>query len=448
MDAATEEFRLLGAAMRAARAANRWTQRALGTRCGYSASAVSRIEAGTLRPTVESLDQIVSVLALDLSGLGLHSLARVLTAHRATRVPSGAMVANSATDEEDAMRRRKLLAGMAAASATLALPRPAEAAGQESSPHDTAADLERLLFAPATPAAAVLPLEVLHRELAAARAHYTAARYHELGAGLPELIAAAEAHRATATGRSREVAHAIAARGYVLATELAAKSHSELAWATADRSLQAARQSGDPVVTGEAVRVLAITMRRAGRPAAAVDLLRRTAGDLDAQADPAARAVAATLLMTAAYTAACNHDPSSAHDLMTGAAEAVHRLPADVPSQRLFTVEATPAQVDLYQVGVHTVLGTPDLAVRYAVRIDPVALPTAERQARLGTDTARMWRALNDGPRTLSALQFVERVAPEEARRPALRALAAELAYAPLPPAGAREFARRIGVQG
>ncbi|MBD0692472.1 hypothetical protein BG452_01890 [Streptomyces sp. CBMA123] len=343
------------------------------------------------------------------------------------------------------MRRRSLLTGVAAASAALALPRPAVAAAQEAGPHDTAADLERLLFAPPP---TQLPLAALRRELASARAHFTASRYHDLGAGLPDLIAAAEAHRDTSVGRSREIAHAITARGYVLATELAAKTHSELAWATADRSLRAARQSGDPVVVGEAVRVLAITMRRAGRPAAAVDLLRRTAADLDTQPDPAARAVAATLWMTAAYTAACNHDPGGAHDLMAGAAEAVNRLPSDLPAQPLYTVEATTAQVDLYQVGVHTALGTPDLAVRYAARIDPAVLPTAERRARLGTDTARMWRALGDAPRTLAALQFVERVAPEEARRPALRALAADLAFAPMPPAGAQEFARRIGVPG
>nr|BEK71410.1 hypothetical protein KPHV_86370 [Kitasatospora purpeofusca] len=446
MAAATEEFRLFGAAMRAARAARRWTQGELGAACGYSASAVSRIEAGLLQPTIESLDRITLALALDLDALGLHTLAGVLTAHRATRAPSGAMVASRVTDEEDDMRRRALLTGMAAVSAALALPRPASAAGREQDPYDAAADLERLLFAPPPPAE--VPLTALQGALAAARARFTTARYHELGSGLPDLIAAAEALRGSSTGRAREVAHAVAARGYVLATELATKSHSDLALVTADRSLQAARLSGDPAVVGEAVRVLAITMRRAGRPAAAVDLLCRTAADLDAQPEPAARAVAATLWMTAAYTAACNHDATSANGLMTGAAEAVDRLPAGLPPQHLFTVDATRAQVDLYWVGVHTALGHPDRAVRYAARITAADLPTAERRARLGTDTARMWHALGDGPRTLAALRFVDQVAPEEVRRPALLTMASALVYAPMPTPGARAFAQRLGLSG
>ncbi|MFJ5926460.1 XRE family transcriptional regulator [Kitasatospora sp. NPDC092948] len=347
-------------------------------------------------------------------------------------------------EEDDDMRRRTLFTGAATIGAALALPRPA--AARESEPYDAAPDIERLLFTPPAPQRA--SLVTLQHSLAAARAHFTAATYRELGATLPDLVATAEALRGSSTGRERELADTAAARSYVLATELAAKAHSDLAWASADRALQAAQSSGDPAVVGEAVRVLAITMRRAGRPAAAVDLLRRTATDLDSRPGPAARAVAATLWMTAAYTAACNKDASSAHDLMTGAAEAVDRLPADLPPQQLYTVDATPAQVDLYRIGIHTALGNPDHAVRYATRITPAALPTAERRARLGTDTARMWQAIGDGPRTLAALRFVERVAPEEVRRPALRTMVTALVFAPMPTPGAREFARRIGIAG
>ncbi|MFB8243362.1 XRE family transcriptional regulator, partial [Kitasatospora purpeofusca] len=194
--------------------------------------------------------------------------------------------------------------------------------------------------------------------------------------------------------------------------------------------------------------VLAITMRRAGRPGAAVGLLERTAADLDDHG-PAARAVAASLWMTAAYTAACAQDAGAAHDLLAGASEAVDRLPElpdGLPQRRLFTVEATRAQVDLYRVGVHTVLGEPDRAVPYATRINADALPTTERQARWGTDSARMWMHLGDQQRALAALQFVDRIAPEEARRPALQALTSELLYAAMPVSGVRELARRTGV--
>jgi len=72
-------------------------------------------------------------------------------------------------------------------------------------------------------------------------------------------------------------------------------------------------------------------------------------------------------------------------------------------------------------------------------------LPTAERRARFGTDAARMWHALGDRRHTFSALLGVERAAPEEVRRPALRALTADLLYGPGALAGLREFAHRTG---
>ncbi|MFD7413447.1 helix-turn-helix domain-containing protein, partial [Kitasatospora purpeofusca] len=44
----------MGATIRAARCAKRMTQTQLGHACGYSASAISRIESGALRPGGET----------------------------------------------------------------------------------------------------------------------------------------------------------------------------------------------------------------------------------------------------------------------------------------------------------------------------------------------------------------------------------------------------------
>ncbi|MFG2911471.1 hypothetical protein ACGF0D_01075 [Kitasatospora sp. NPDC048298] len=44
------------------------------------------------------------------------------------------------------------------------------------------------------------------------------------------------------------------------------------------------------------------------------------------------------------------------------------------------------------------------------------------------------------------ALLFTEQMAPEQVRRPALRALTADLLYAPVTVAGVRELAARTGV--
>ncbi|MGW3052547.1 hypothetical protein [Kitasatospora sp. NPDC001175] len=193
--------------------------------------------------------------------------------------------------------------------------------------------------------------------------------------------------------------------------------------------------------------MLAITMRRAGRTDAAIDLLRRIAQPLIEQRGVEPRAVGASLLMTAAYTAACGHHRADALDLMACAEQTVTGLQTG-PGQRLFTVDATSEQLHLYWIGVNNALGTPDEGVQHAARINPRALPTAERRARLGTDVARMWHQLDDPRRTFTALRMVEQAAPEEVRRPALRAMTADLLYRPAPLSGVREFARRTGAVG
>ena len=419
----------VGTVIRSARAAARLTQGQLGAACGYSSSAVSRIEAGSLRPGREALLQIAEALRIRPEELGL---APDPTSTRRPPMVGGPDL------EEDAVRRRSMLAGMVGVGAALA-GTPASAAAPPAPSGNPMGPLERALFAPET--AAPLPLPRLGSVLSAAHREFTAAKYVALGQRLPGLLASAEATRDGASGRAREQAHGAVARSYVLATELALKQHADVAWVAADRALAAARASGDPVVVGEAARVLAITMRRAGRSGAAVDLLRRTAGSLDGAEG---QAVGSTLLMTAAYTAACAGERSDALDLIGEAEQSVVRIPK-LPGQELFTVDATPEQADLYWVGVHNALGTPDEAVGYAARIDARRLPTAERRARLGTDTARMWQQLGDHKRTFAALRLVEQAAPEEARRPALRAMTAGLMYGPVQLPGLREFAQRTG---
>ncbi|WP_243274596.1 XRE family transcriptional regulator [Streptomyces albus subsp. chlorinus] len=281
------------------------------------------------------------------------------------------------------------------------------------------------------------------QETASARADFRAARYTDLGRVLPGLLAAASATWDEASGHEREKAGVALARAYVLAAELALKQHSDAAWAAADRALSAARASGHPVPIGEASRVLAITMRRSGNCPSAVRHLTREAQELDTgQAQTAA--VRTTLMLTAAYSAATGGDRTAALDLLGAAEEETTRREAAVPSG-LFTVDATRTQVDVYRIGVFNALGTPDEGIEVARRITIDSMPTPERRARAWTDTARMWHALRDGKQTFAALRRVEQEAPQEVRRPALRALTADLLYAPARVPGVREFAVRTG---
>ncbi|MES9587708.1 MULTISPECIES: helix-turn-helix domain-containing protein [unclassified Streptomyces] len=419
-----------GAVIRGARCSARLTQAQLGARCGYSASAISRIEANKLRLEYSAMLRICEVLAIPPGRM------------RGSAVPDGAAVAtvtiSGPSDEEDAVRRRELMTGVLAAGATAVVGTGSASAASLSG--DPTAGLEDALFR--LPDAEPVALPLLITRTAAARRAFRAAHYEVLGHALPGLLATAAATRDAATGRARQQASAVLARVYVLTSELASKQHVDAAWVAADRALSAARESGTPVPVGEASRVLAITMRRSGRWSSAVRFLSGEAAELDA-AEQRAAAVRTTLLLTAAYSAATGGDRSTALALLDEAEGDVERLP-DVPG--LFTVEATRAQVDVYRIGALNALGTPDEGVKVAAGLNIASMPTPERRARAWTDIARMNHALGDGPQTFAALRRVEQEAPQEARRPALRALTSDLLYGPARVPGLREFAVRTGV--
>ncbi|MFD7507510.1 helix-turn-helix domain-containing protein [Streptomyces sp. NPDC059850] len=410
--------------MRGARNARHLTQEQLGLMVGYSASAISRIEGNKMRLDSDVVPLMARALAIP---------AEWLSGAAVSEGPTIATVATGGTpDEEDAVRRRKLLTGALAAGATVIV-------GTGTADGLPAADLEDILFR--LPNAEPVPLANLMAQTAAARQTYTTARYSDLGRTLPGLLATAEATRDAATGRERQQASAVLARTYVLAAELASKQHSDAAWVAADRALSAARASGTPVPVGEATRVLAITMRRSGRWSSAVHLLTREAAELDTT-DTRTGAVRTTLLLTAAYSAAAGGDRTTALTLLDEAGEEVERRPAP---GGLFTVDATRTQVDVYRIGVFNTLGTPDDGVKIAAGLNIGRMPTAERRARAWTDTARMWHALGDGQQTFAALRRVEQEAPQEAQRPALRALTSDLLYRPARVEGLRELAVRTG---
>ncbi|MFF8903221.1 helix-turn-helix domain-containing protein [Streptomyces lydicus] len=418
----------IGAELRCARSRAGLTQAQVGHTVGYSASAVSRIEAGHMKLSYDRLCDFAEALGVpldQLAGTSGRGLPPVDTVGRPA-------------DQEDVVRRRNLLTGVLAAGASAALGAPT--ANAVPATGDPAAPLEDYLFR--LPPAAPVPLARLMQKTASAQADFRAARYSALGRALPSLLASASATCQESTGRDRERASIILARSYVLAAELGLKTHSDSAWAAADRALTAARLSGHPVPVGEASRVLAITMRRSGAGPSAVRFLTREAADLDIGQEQTG-AVRTTLLLTAAYSAATGHDRTAALDLLSAAHEETGRREA-APSG-LFTVDATRTQVDVYRIGVFNALGVPDEGVDVARRLNINSMQTPERRARAWTDVARMWHALRDGQRTFTALRHVEQEAPQEARRPALRALTSDLLYAPVRVPGVREFAARTG---
>lgn len=432
----------------------KWTgasQTAVGSLVGLAQSDISAIERGARQvQSIDVLTRIADGLAIPLSLLGLanETGGSDPSARRNSPEPPSSVAKVAGAELEDDVRRRELMAGALGLGASLITGAGSEAAAAEPTDQNPAAAMERALFEPVSGRPATL--SDLAGGLSTARELFSGARYAELGRALPPLIATAEATREAATGRTRERAQAGVARAYVLATELVVKQHSEAAWATADRALLAARASGDPRALSDAARVLAITMRRAGRSSEAVDFLTRTATSLVVEKDGRQAdtlAARTCLLMTAAYTAASGGRRGTALDLLQEAEETADRIAADRRGgpAGLFTISASPAEVSMYRISSLTVLGTPDDAVQYVRRVAPAQLANTERVARFLTDAARMWHQLGDAPRTFSALRAIEQTAPEEVRRPAVRTLTADLLYRPGSVAGLREFAVRTG---
>ena len=300
---------------------------------------------------------------------------------------------------------------------------------------------------PSTANATALPgLPRLDGSLAAGRAEFRAARYSALADRLPALQRAAATAAEQSTGSSRRSASGILARVHSLASELSVKAgDSTAAWTHAQAAVEAAGNSGDPAVLVEATRICATPLRRQGRAEEAVLLLGDTIEQLDAgsaRAVPAITAAAGSLALTAAYSAALAGQRATALELIERAEDAVGRL-ANGPRCRVG--DFSDQQVRLYLVGIFHLLGRDAAAVRVTQRIDPRALPTAERRARLGTDTARALLALDSYDAAFAALLSIESAAPEEAGRPSVRALTLELIERRPALADLHAFAARTG---
>ncbi|MEV5704870.1 hypothetical protein [Actinoallomurus sp. NPDC052274] len=344
------------------------------------------------------------------------------------------------------MRRRELLTGAAglAAAGALGLPRTARAS-QAPAP---ALGLEDLLYGP-DPSADPVPLAALRTATARARALFQAARYDQLAADLPHLIATATSTRDHTDGNDRLAADALLAETYIVASGFMVKlNDDQLAWATADRAAQAAAASGDALTLADARRSVATVMRRTGRPGRARALLIDAADQIAPAraATPEQVSMYGTLLQVAAYTAAVDGDRAQAHDLISEAAAAANRLGRDANHRH--TVFG-PTNVGLYQVSIAQVLGDNGTAIAHAKSLNPAAIPTAERRGRYWIDVARAWHQWGKPEACYRSLLAAERAAPAEVRyRPPVRRMTADLLRADrrgaLP--GLRAFATRVGV--
>lgn len=163
------------------------------------------------------------------------------------------------------MRRRKLLAGLAAtAAATAGFPLLASATAQADE-----ALLGELLVARIKDAmlglgaaVAVPSSEVIFSDFTRALADFDACRYASLAVGLPRLIRVG--HALPTNGADTEP-YALLAKSYLLATRIFVKmDEQQLGWVAADRARQLAETAGDVLAVAESARQLAVLARKAG----------------------------------------------------------------------------------------------------------------------------------------------------------------------------------------
>jgi transcriptional regulator with XRE-family HTH domain len=445
-----------GATIRSARQAASLTLADLGRRTGYSPSQVSRYERG-IAPLTDTtvLRRFADALALPPQTFGLLPTEQ---AGRPEPVGASSVTAGAGAprvgrkpqweDGEDPVRRRELLTGAAglAAAGALGLPTAARAAARKTDP---AAELEALLYRHSPVVAEPVPLTALRTVTSRARGLFQAARYDQLSAELPRLIATATATCDHADGGERLAADALLADAYVLASGFMVKlNDDQLAWATADRAAQAAAAAGDPLTLADARRSIATVMRRTGRPDRARALLIDAADDITPGhgATPEQLSMYGTLLQVAAYTAAVDGDRAEAGELITAAHTAAARLGRDVNHRH---TAFGPTNVALHQISIAQVLGDNGTAIAQAKALNPTAIPTAERRGRYWIDVARAWHQWGKPEACYRSLLAAERAAPAEVRyRPPVRRMTHDLLRADkrgaLP--GLHAFAARVGV--
>ncbi|MCS0634779.1 helix-turn-helix domain-containing protein [Streptomyces sp. LP05-1] len=420
------------------RARKGWYQRDLAAEAGRSEEWVSGVERGLIPVrNVEMLTLLARVLGTTLEELLAHPRpARVVSSSPRRKVSSARLTPSPAAEEDDdEVRRRELLAAAAAVFAPVIGAQPAAA-----SPAPLAPLEDLVLYGTAgipgrrEPTAASVQSSVL-----AARQNFRAARYDALAQALPGWIAAAQS-----LGPVEESARNVAAL-YNIAVRLCIKlGDNGMVAITSDRALTAARAGGDGLIIAEAQRMVSSAWRRQGHLSRAADIAVRAAHDLqrDAGVPESARLAAqGDLFATAAYTAAKLGDRSYAHSLITEAADTARA--AGRASGQVDGIQG----VALHHLSVHYELGDSGQAIELARTVNPVALPTVERQARFFTDVARAFDQWGKPEQAFRALLAAEQAAPQEIRRSAVREVATDLLRHDRSLPGIRDFAVRSGVQ-
>jgi hypothetical protein len=292
----------------------------------------------------------------------------------------------------------------------------------------------------------------LAAEVDSARREYQGCRYSELSRRLPGLLARLDSACAVLAGDARAMACKLAADAYHVAAGLLLKLDDQgLACLAADRSMRAARASGDPVMVGASARIITHTLMSGGHLPAAVSAASSYATWLDHAMEPHtpdSLSVYGALLLRGSVAAARRGDRGTAHELLGEADEAARRLGGDADGNLRGTAFG-PANTMLHRVNIAVTLGDAGTAIDVASKVNLSKITVTERKATLLLDVSRAFLQWGRHEKAYTALRAAEATAHEEvAGRPSVHQLLRDLRTTA--PASIRrdvdQFAMQIGV--
>lgn len=302
-----------------------------------------------------------------------------------------------------------------------------------------------------TPAAsAVDPAELQARVERAWRLWHTSMTPRaDAGAMLPELIRDGRRALRTLDGQERRTAAAALSGAYALSEQvLAWVADSPLLWLAADRCMAAAEIADDPVTLASASWVLGNVWRSTGREEDAYRLAQDAVALLEPRLDGnrEAQALWGSCHLHSAITAARLGREGDALRSVDSAMGMARALPAgSAHPWTLFGV----ANAEVTAVSVMVDMRKSGGALEAASVVDPDAVPSVDRQARLWLELARAYGLQKDWLGTLGALRTAVSASEESMRcHPLSRNLAAELVThgGKIVEREARALAGRLGV--
>ncbi|HET6359211.1 helix-turn-helix transcriptional regulator [Streptomyces sp.] len=231
---------------------------------------------------------------------------------------------------------------------------------------------------------------------------------------LPALIRDTEAAVRSLDGTERRAALVAQSDVYRLTGQATAYvAPAELAWVVADRALAAAQDADQPAAIAAAAWNMGNILRETSYPEEALRVVTEAADLIRPHLDEAPadwRGVYGALQLHAAVTAARDGRSGDAWRYWGAGDQVAKSLPASYvhPS----TVFGR-ANVDFHQVSVAVDLRTARQALSVADDIDPDAMPSVERRARLWVEVARGHLQRGDHTAALHVMQIAHQIGAE-----------------------------------